>query len=489
MEVRSGREDRPSLPPAGTRGSDAPAPMRDPDRGDTHADVLAERIAGHFAGLTAADLPASLVSIAVSDLIDVAGLCIAARNSDYVRAALRSCDAGGACTALGHLQGLAPTGAALVNGTAAHGEDFDDTLEGSPAHCGAVVAPAVLAVCERHGRGGEDLLSGLAAGLELMCRLNRTVPGGMHKACFHPTAVTGTFGASLGAGVALGLGKKELTMALGIAGSLSSGIIEYLTEGTWTKRLHGGWAAQSGIRAALLAREGFTGPRTVFEGPHNLFRAFAPSVEPDHDALVGGLGDTWVAQQLAFKPYACGTMIHPYIDCMIRLAGDGTDAEEIAEIECRTSELIVHRLWEPLAEKQSPVNGYAAKFSVPYCLAAAFHDHAAGLEQFTDERVADPALRALAAKVRYVVDPHDDYPVNYRGHLRVRFRDGRVAEYGQPHFRGGVREPLGREEIAAKFRENVRYGGWSLSKGEELFDFCSGVAAARAPLDLSPFRA
>ena len=449
---------------------------------------VAERYAHCFAGLEVEDLPAPVAAIVVSELVDVAGLCIAARNTGYVQAARAAEDAGGDATALGHRGGLSAAGAALVNGVAAHGEDFDDTLEGSPAHCGAVVVPAVLAACERHGRSGRDFVRGTAAGLELMCRLNRAVPGGMHKACFHPTAVTGVFGATLGVGIALGLRESELVMGLGIAGSLSSGIIEYLTDGAWTKRLHAGWAAQSGLRAAQLARAGFTGPRTVFDGPHNVFRAFSPSVDPDHGALIDGLGETWVAEQIAFKPYACGTMIHPYIDCMLRLAEHCADAGEIADIECRTSELIVHRLWEPLGDKRAPANGYAAKFSVPYCLAAAFHDRAVGIEQFTEERVADPALRALAARVRYVIDPDDDYPANYRGHLRVRFSDGRVDEYAQPYFRGGVREPLGREEIAAKFRDNIRYGGWSDARGEDLLEFCTGVAQVPASLDLSPFR-
>ena len=449
---------------------------------------FAERYAQCFSRLAVEDLPAPVTAIVISDLIDVAGLCVAARNTDYVQSARAAVDGAGDATALAHRGGLPAAGAALVNGVGAHGEDFDDTLEGSPAHCGSVVVPAVLAACERYGRSGRDFVRGTAAGLELMCRLNRTVPGGMHKACFHPTAVTGAFGASFGVGIALGLEEREVVMALGIAGSLASGIIEYLTDGAWTKRLHSGWAAQSGLRSVEFARAGFTGPRTVFEGTHNVFRAFAPTVEPNHDALIGGLGETWVAEQIAFKPYACGTMIHPYIDCMMRLAESGTDASEIADIECSTSELILHRLWEPLGDKQAPANGYLAKFSVPYCLAAAFHDRAVGIDQFTDARVADPALRALAAKVRYVVDPDDDYPTNYSGHLRVRFNDGRVEEYAQPYFRGGVREPLGREEIAAKFRNNVRYGGWETSSGDELLEFCTGIADASGRLDLSQFR-
>ncbi|MGI9335599.1 MAG: MmgE/PrpD family protein [Gammaproteobacteria bacterium] len=460
--------------------------MRSRDEFSDH--TIAERFAHSFASMEVDALPASVRSVVVTDLIDVAGLCIAARGTQYVRAAIEACDDPARCTALGHDRALSATGAALVNGTAAHGEDFDDTLEGSPAHVGAVVVPAVLATCERHGLAGADAVRGIAAGLELMCRLNRTVPGGMHQACFHPTAVTGTFGAAFGAGVALGLSSHQLTMALGIAGSLCSGIIEYLTDGAWTKRLHAGWAAQSGVQAAHLARRGFTGPRTVFEGDHNAFRAFSPAVTPDYDVLVGGLGEVWIAGQIAFKPYACGTMIHPYIDCMLRLAGTGVDAASIVDMECKTSELIVHRLWEPLSDKQAPANPYSAKFSVPYCLAVAFHDGAVGLEQFTDARLTDPAVRSLAAKVRYVVDPDDEYPDNYTGHLRVRFTDGSVESFHQPHFRGGVHAPLTREEITAKFRRNVRYGGWSGELQEALLDLCLGIEQVAAPLELGTFR-
>src|SRR5580700_10398211 len=190
-------------------------------------------------------------------LLDVVGLCVTARNEDYVRSALLGCDDDGPCTAIGHARTLTAAGAAFVNGTAAHGEDFDDTFEGGPVHAGAVIVPAVLAACERYGLGGPDALLGIAVGVETICRLGLVVPKAVHKAGFHPTAVFGAMAAAAGVGAALRLDRRQMIDALGIAGSMAAGIIEYLAEGAWTKRMHAGWAAQSGIRAALLAKHGF----------------------------------------------------------------------------------------------------------------------------------------------------------------------------------------------------------------------------------------
>src|SRR5258707_6911589 len=134
-----------------------------------------------------------------------------------------------------------------------------------------------------------------------------------------------------------------------IAGSMASGIIEYLAEGAWTKRMHAGWAAQSGLRAALLARAGFNGPRTVFEGTHGLFHGFAHTTSGNYDALIGDFGTRWVTETLAFKPYPCGTMTHPYIDCARRLATRGIKPENIADIVCDVGEGTVHRLWETMS--------------------------------------------------------------------------------------------------------------------------------------------
>jgi 2-methylcitrate dehydratase PrpD len=228
----------------------------------------------------------------------------------------------------------------LVNGTAAHGEDFDDTFEGGPVHAGAVIVPAVLAACERHNPDGRMALIGIAAGTEVLCRLSLVVPKAVHKAGFHPTAIFGAMGAAAGVGAALNLNAKQIVDALGIAGSMAGGIIEYLAEGAWTKRLHAGWAAQSGIRAALLARGGFVGPRTVFEGVHGLFHGFAHTSDGDYNALLGDFGTRWVTDTVAFKPYPCGTMAQPYIDCARRLAARDIKPEDVSSARWRKAPCI-----------------------------------------------------------------------------------------------------------------------------------------------------
>jgi 2-methylcitrate dehydratase PrpD len=399
-------------------------------------------------------------------LIDIAGLCVAARNTDYVRAALASWEAGGDSTALGHGRSLDAAGAAFVNGTAAHGEDFDDTFEGGPVHAGVVVIPALLAAAERHRIAGRDMLYGMAVGAEVMCRGSMVAPKKIHKAGFHPTAVLGAMGAAAGIAAALRVDEKVFASAQGIAGSMASGIIEYLAEGTSTKRMHPGWAAQAGLRAVELARAGFDGPRTVWEGTHGFLHGFANTPDGAWDRLTGEFGERWVCQTIAFKPYACGTMIHPYIDCARRLAAAGVKAGDVASITCEAAEGIVHRLWEPLAMKRQPPNAYAAKFSVPFCIAYGLQRGAVGLEAFTEANARDPRLTALAGKVGYVIDPANPYPDDYTGHVRVTLTDGRVVEERQAHLRGGHREPLTRADIEEKFRGNCAYGGWPAERAE-----------------------
>jgi 2-methylcitrate dehydratase PrpD len=419
-------------------------------------------------------------------LIDVTGLCVAARNTDYVRAALDGWEAGGGCTAIGHARALDSAGAAFVNGTAAHGEDFDDTFEGGPIHAGAVILPAVLALAERQRLSGKDALRGIAVGLELTCRASLVAPKMIHKAGFHPTAVLGAMGAAAAAATALQLPKKQFIDALGIAGSMAAGIIEYLAEGTWTKRMHPGWAAQSGIRAADLARSGFIGPRTVFEGEHGLYHGFARTTNGQWDKLLAGFGKRWVTSTIAFKLYPCGTMTHPYIDCARRL-GKKVDFRNIDEIVCEVAEGTVHRLWEPLAAKQRVPNAYAGKFSTPYCIASGFVLGNAGLDAFTEERVRDPRLVALAGKVRYQVDPDNPYPNEYTGHVRVRMKDGSVVEERQAHLRGGAHEPLSRADVEDKFRHNCTYGGWSAAQADRFLAWAKGAFDAAA-ISLSSFR-
>src|SRR3954454_9516369 len=393
---------------------------------------VAEKLADRIVALQPGGLPAVTARKCEDLLVDVVGLCVAARNRDYVGSALAGWDDDGPCTVIGHKRTLDAAGAAFVNGTAAHGEDFDDTFEGGPVHAGAVIVPAVLAGAERDRLSGLDAVRAISIGVELMCRASLVAPRLIHKAGFHPTAVLGTLAAAAAVSTLLNLPRNQFVHALGIAGSMASGIIEYLAEGAWTKRMHPGWAAQSGIRAADLARAGFVGPRTVLEGTHGLYHGFAHTTEGDWAKLVDGFGERWLAASIAFKPYACGTMTQPYVDCARRLA-KRIRVKDIAEFVCEAAEGTVHRLWEPLAGKQRPPNAYAAKFSQPYCIAAGLVLGHAGLEAFTEERVRDPRLRALAAKVRYEIDPNNPYPDQFTGHIRVKLKNGTTIEERQAH--------------------------------------------------------
>src|SRR3954462_4507914 len=166
------------------------------------AESISERLA---ASAERARISPGVSELVEKLLIDVAGLCVSARKTDYVGAALAGWEANGGCTAIGHSRALDAAGAAFVNCTAAHGEDFDDTFEGGPVHAGAVIVPAVLAVAERNRLRGEDALRGIAIGVELMCRASLVAPKRIHKAGFHPTAVLGTMTAAAAVATALNL--------------------------------------------------------------------------------------------------------------------------------------------------------------------------------------------------------------------------------------------------------------------------------------------
>ena len=432
-------------------------------------------------------LDSSMQAMCDALMIDVSGLCVAARNTDYVGATYRASMEDGPCTVIGHVGGANVAAAALINGTATHGEDYDDTYEGGPIHAGAVIVPALLASAEKHQLSAKAMFWGVAVGSEIMCRMCDVAPKLVHKAGFHPTAVFGAIGAAAGVSSALGLNAKQWVNALGIAGSMASGIIEYLAEGSWTKRMHPGWAAQAGYRAARMAQEGFTGPRTLFEGEHGFFHAFANSDDCHFEGMLSHVGEQWISAEMAFKPYACGTMAHPYIDCARKLVHEGLKVEDIASIRCKTAEGIVHRLWEPLANKQSPPNGYAAKFSVPYAIAVAMLRDDAGLNDYEQDVVMDQSLRALAAKVTYEIDPKNPYPKQFTGHVMVTLQNGQVLEAEQGFFRGGRDAPMSRSDLEKKFLANCEYGQWNSSKAKSALDLLSTLQK-QSLINVTPLR-
>lgn len=448
------------------------------------ADLSVSQVLADWAAALTEDAPPAPVRRAVADsVLDTLGLSVAVTESDYGRAIRAASYSAGPCTVFGTADRRHPQEAALINGTTAHGEDFDNTYEGCPVHSGAVVVPALFAVGEAYGLSAARVALGLAAAVELTNRLGAAAKKGVHTQGFHPTSVLGTMGAAFGVAVARGANATQIGDALGVAASMSSGIIEYLADGTWTKRMHPGWAAQSGIKAAAMGMAGFRGPVSVFEGTHGLFKAFAPTVTPDFSALTEGLGDRWFAADVAFKPYACGTMTQPFIDCAVRLARRGIHPEQIDDIVCKVGEGTVHRLWEPLALKQNPPTPYAAKFSGPYTVAAGLVFAGAGLAEFTEVALADPRVQPIARKVRFVVDPGNEYPANYTGDVEIRLTTGEVISEHQGQLRGGLRDPLSRSDLLAKCAANLEFGGWKGASAQTIADFADGMFGSAERFD------
>jgi 2-methylcitrate dehydratase PrpD len=422
---------------------------------------VARRLARFVTALSLGNVPPSVVTQTTLLALDTIGNCLAASTMDFGRAVIQVAERlGGApeSSLIGGKGKVAAANAVLANGTLAHGLDFDDTREEAIVHTGSVAVTTALAVGEALGAQGKAVLEALISGVEVMCRVGLAVPGRLHARSFHPTGLAGSFGAAAAAGKLYGLPEDQLVHAFGICGSQASGIVEYLADGSWTKRLHPGWAAHAGVVAALLAQSGFTGPERVFEGRQGFYQAFAGG----HDELrlsqlLESLGGAWEVQRLTFKPYPCGSIAQPYMDCALRLRKRyQIMPDQIVEVQCATAAGPVPRLWEPLEAKRRPPNGYAAKFSLPYLVAVVLVKGTAGLAEFTDAAVRDETVLSVAAKVNYLVDPAIRYPEQFIGHVSIRLADGRVVEERQNQPKGGPDFPMTREELEAKFRANAR---------------------------------
>jgi len=438
--------------------------------------IYAEDFSNWAINLKTKDIPTDVQEVLGFLVKDISGVIIAARNEDYIQSLVKTYSNTGNTIALGHKNIFDVFSSSIICGTAAHGEDFDDTFEGNPMHVGATMVSVFLSAGQFFKLNGEQILRGIAIGAELICRMALVSPTAMHKQGFHPTAICSVFGAAAGLGVVLGLNSKQLSSALGVAGSMASGIIEYLAEGTWTKRIHPGWAASSGIHAALLGRSDFLGPRTVFEGTHGFFKAFTiKEIEKDFSHLTKDLGTRWECKNLAFKPYACGTMAQPFVDCAMQLRDKVNDLSKIKSIKAKVGEGTVHRLWEPRKEKNNPSTPYSAKFSVPYCVAVTLSKGGAGLEEFNETNIADQSILKIANLIEYEIDPNDEYPKNYTGTLILETTDGNIIEAKQPCFRGGKKQPLTKKDFDTKFEKNLKYAKLNDQQVKNVEEFTNSI--------------
>ena len=419
------------------------------------SEVLAE----FAAGLRWSDVPAQAAATAKRHLLDVAGVALASSTMPFARMALQAATAlggSGAASVIGFPDRLPPAWAALVNGALAHGIDYDDTHEEGVVHVSCSVVPAALAAAEANDLSGARLLTAVVLGMETAVRLGLAAPGRFHDRGFHPTGVCGAFAATVVAGTLAGLAAAQLADALGLSGSMAAGLLEFLTDGTWAKRIHAGWAAHGGLAAARLAGEGFTGPRAVLDGRFGFFRSHLGADTWDLAAVTGDLGRRWHMLEIALKPYPACHMTHAFIDCAADLrTRPGCSPAAIAAAECFIHPREMPIVCEPRAAKLVPQTDYDAKFSLPYTVACMLVRGHVDLDDFTPEAIRDPAVLDLAQRVECLPDPRADYPRTFPGRLRVTLRDGRVLEHDEPVNRGSNERPLSDDEVRVKFRRNA----------------------------------
>jgi 2-methylcitrate dehydratase PrpD len=339
--------------------------------------------------------------------------------------------------------------AALVGGTAVHSFDFDDHSR-AKIHPGAVVIPAVLALCERDHVSGRKLLTAIAAGYETMIRVSLAAnPGAARMRGWHLTGTCGTFAAAAASSVILGFDTETTASALGLAGTQSSGLWAFNVDGAMSKRLHPGRAAQSGVMAALLAARGFQGPRFILEAEDGGFLK-ASSDQPRYSEITANLGVLWQTEFVCFKPYACCGSNHSSIDAALAVQREERlPVHDIDHIVVGVSKVV---------ETQTgfvyrPSTVLNAQMSLRYDIAVALLDGQAYLEQFTEQRIRDFDVCELASKISIEVDPEMDkvYPELYAGKVTIVTKAGRVITKRVDYSEGMPENPMSREKIEKKF--------------------------------------
>ncbi|WP_187830121.1 MmgE/PrpD family protein [Siccirubricoccus phaeus] len=334
--------------------------------------------------------------------------------------------------------------AALVNGAASHAFELDD-FHNAKLHPGAVVVPAALALGEAINASGETVLAAIAAGYEVMIRTSLALgPAAARGRGWHLTAVCGTYGAAATAALLLRLDAERTAWALGLAGTQSGGLFAFTTDGSNSKRLHPGRAAQSGIMAAELAALGLSGPTVVYEAEDGGFlRAFVERPEPER--LISELGRHWHAAETSFKPHACCGSLHAHVDAALQLRSQW---RRDGQVRVGMAKLVERQCGYPYA----PGSALNAQMSARYCIAAALLDGAVLPAQFTAERIADPAITRLAQRIELVHDPAHDalYPGHFLGWTEVETADGmRRASVLDPS--GSPENPAMPEGVRRKF--------------------------------------
>jgi 2-methylcitrate dehydratase PrpD len=420
--------------------------------------TLSQELVAQLRSLPPAAIPPEVRDAAKLHLLDAIGVGFAAAATGaglpYLKAAPVLNGRGGPASIFSSGDGFAAATAALANGGMIHGLEYDDTHTASIVHGSSVLAAAALATGESADAKGGDLLTAYIKGWEVLIRIGLAAPGRFQAQGFQITSVGGTLAAALVAAELFRLDDACSVDAIGIALSQSSGVFEFLTNGSTVKSLHAGWAAHGGVAAATLAGAGLTGPATAFEGQFGLFRRFAmdPDAADRFGASIQTLGTQWHLPQAAFKFYPCCHYIHPFIEAL-EIALERMPGRSVEAILCEVPPGAAALISDPWERKLNPQTGHEARYSLPIALAARLVDGAVTPTTFAGPPSAAIVAQAKCMSARAMNDAN--FPQRFEARLHARFTDGSTTEVYVEDVFGGARRPPARDAVLAKFRANA----------------------------------
>src|SRR5271166_5068417 len=414
-------------------------------------------LAEYAAGLHYDDLPPDVVQRAKDCITDTVAVIVLGNRLPWSRVVVHYAQrtgAGGRSRILGaDGPAVQAPAAALANGALAHAFEFDNlTRPGAGVHPGATLLPPALAIAQEHGRSGRDLITAIVAGFEVMYRIGRATKHSNERRGFHAPGTTGPFGAAVAAGRLLRLDADAMANALGIAGSLACGLMEFARSGTgaMVKRLHLGRAAESGVLAASLAAEGFDAPASVLEGEFGFLRVFCGD-EFDRAELTRGLGESYATRSITLKRFPCHITAHTSVQAIIDLRAEhGYAATDVKSIHIAGNDKMAG-----VNNIPSPADVMMAQFSIPFCVALAHMRDPRDPRSFDETALRDPQIRALAERVKITVD--NEGPAPLAATVTVTLRDGRVLTRAVAGFKGTPEHPLEQGDLRDKFLMLTRH--------------------------------
>jgi 2-methylcitrate dehydratase PrpD len=421
---------------------------------------LNAHLARWVAGLSIREVPPEVLEATKLRILDLIGVMLAARPLELVqsakRAACRTTPGTGAFL-LGDAADVSPATAAFVHGVMTAVLEFDDTHIESFIH---PTAPAVaVAIPEAHRRRmpGLRLLESVLVGSELACRLASVTPVRLHTLGFHPTAVFGVFAGVYALAKLRDLNAARIADAIGAAGSLSAGLTASFEDGSSTKMMHVGMAAANALRAVDLAEEGISGPGPVYDGRFGWFRSHVQGREDFRfDLLADDLGTRWEVLKVAPKVHPCAFTLMPHIAAALVLRErHALRPEDIAGITCLIGRRSFATVCEPVEEKRRPATTWHGRISLQHSVAEALVRGRMDKDAYAEDALRDPAINRLADLVRHLDDPAT-VADRSGATVTVRLKDGREFTHRIEDMRGTPRNPMGPEEVIAKFRANTR---------------------------------